>query len=112
VATVKKKRKGRLAVQVNWDAAIDIGSGIATYRLFRNGTPIAVTGSLSYTDTTATDGEPYSYELTATDNAGNVSEPSDPAAYPSEGGGGGEEPDDGGGGGGGGKGHGKGGKPR
>ncbi len=112
VATVRKKRKGRLAVQVVWDAAIDTGSGIASYRLFRNGTLIAETGNLSYTDTDVTDSGTYIYALTAVDNAGNESGSSDSAAYPSEGGGGGgEEPDDGGGGGGG-KGHGKGGKPK
>jgi hypothetical protein len=110
VATVRKKRKGRLAVQVTWEAAIDTGSGIATYRLFRDGALIAETGNLSYTDTSVTDGDPYLYALTAMDNAGNESGLSDSAAYPPDGGGGDGEPDDGGGSGG--KGHGRGGKPK
>ncbi len=106
VTTVRKKRKGRLAVQVIWDAGIDTGSGVAAYHLFRDGNEITDTSNLSYTDTNVTDGVTYSYTLMAVDNAGNESGLSSPAAYPPDGDGG----DDGGGTGG--NGHGRGGKPK
>ena len=82
VSTAKKKRKSRLAVQVNWDAGVDTGSGVAAYRLYRDGDAIADTSDLSYIDMNVADGVTYSYALGAVDNAGNWSGPSSPAAFP------------------------------
>ncbi len=108
LTTTKKKAKGRLAVRVTWDAGVDAGSGVASYRLYRDGAPIADTADVSYTDKTVADGVTYSYTLSAVDNAGNWSGLCSPAAYPPDGGGdgsgdGGTKPS---------KGYGKGGKPK
>jgi hypothetical protein len=110
LTTAKKKRKGRFAVQVTWDAGIDPdpGSGVAAYRLYRDGAPVADTSDLGYIDRNVTDGDPYSYTLRAVDNAGNESGLSDTASYPPDGSDGGS----GDGGSTGGKGYGKGGKPK
>jgi hypothetical protein len=83
-------------------------SGVAAYRLYRDGAPIADTADLSYIDRSVANGVTYSYTLGAVDNAGNWSGLSSPAAYPPDGGGdgsgdGGTKPS---------KGYGKGGKPK
>ncbi len=83
-------------------------SGVAAYRLYRDGAPIADTADLSYIDRSVANGVTYSYTHGAVDNAGNWSGLSATASYPPDGSDGGS----GDGGSTGGKGYGKGGKPK
>jgi fibronectin type 3 domain-containing protein len=59
-------------IDVSWTASAD-ASGVANYSVARNGTPLGTATSTSYSDTTAAPGTTYSYTVSATDNAGNVS---------------------------------------
>ncbi|MBT2449536.1 DNRLRE domain-containing protein [Streptomyces sp. ISL-43] len=72
------------AVQVRWRTSLDLDDGTLTYRIYRNGsaTPIATVAAdslffrrpqASWTDTTVTPGQSYTYRVTATDAAGNTS---------------------------------------
>ena len=49
---------------------------ITNYRIYRNGSPIASPTSSAYTDTGLTNGSSYTYRVTALDQAGNESAPS------------------------------------
>lgn len=63
-------------VSLSWAASTDSGgSGIAGYRVYRNGTLLngSLTANASYTDTTAQSNTTYSYTVAAVDGAGNVS---------------------------------------
>lgn len=65
-------------VKVSWAAATDTGgSGLAGYKLYRNGSTTALTSVAStattYTDTTVNGSTNYSYTVTAYDGAGNES---------------------------------------
>ncbi|MFE9559902.1 DNRLRE domain-containing protein [Streptomyces sp. NPDC006487] len=90
-------------VQVRWRTSLDLDDGTLTYKVYRNGsaTPIATIAAdslffrrpqTSWTDTTVTAGQTYTYRVTATDAAGNASAlsgtasvtvPNSPDAYPS-----------------------------
>ena len=61
--------------QVTLDWA-DNTDPVANYRLYRNGSPIANPTSSGYTDTGLTNGTNYTYRVTALDQAGNESAPS------------------------------------
>ena len=66
-------------VTLSWSASTDTGgSGLAGYRVFRNGgtTPVATVAVTSYTDINLTAGTAYTYVVRAFDGAGNVSGPS------------------------------------
>ena len=71
-ATIRRKTQ----VDLLWIAAQDGGSGVATYRVFRNGTLLATTSSTSWLDRGTTSGQSYDYLVTALDGAGNESGPS------------------------------------
>lgn len=59
-------------VALSWTASNDgSGSGVASYRIFRNGTQVATTASTTYTD--APGNGTWSYTIKAVDVAGNVS---------------------------------------
>jgi hypothetical protein len=71
-------------IEVTWRSGLDLDDSLLTYQVYRNGsgTPLHSTqGSsvpwqrpqLSFTDTDVTPGQSYSYRVTATDGAGNVS---------------------------------------
>jgi Tfp pilus assembly protein PilE len=67
-------------VDLTWSAAVDPGvsaSGVASYRIYRfdNGaaTPLDVVTGTSYSDNQLTDGQAYTYWVTAVDRAGNES---------------------------------------
>ncbi|WP_165985961.1 LamG-like jellyroll fold domain-containing protein [Streptomyces sp. YIM 98790] len=77
-------------VTVNWRSSLDLDDDLLTYRVYRDGTsgPVhTVQGysvpwkrpQLSFTDTSVTAGQSYTYRVTATDAAGNVSAQSLPA---------------------------------
>ncbi|MBB4125767.1 chitinase [Xanthomonas translucens] len=63
------------SVTLSWNAASDNpgGSGIAGYRVYRNGTLAASPTGTGYTDTALAADTGYSYQVAARDNAGNVS---------------------------------------
>jgi chitodextrinase len=69
--------KTNTSVTLSWNASTDTGgSGLAGYKLYRNGTQIAnipVGGGLTYTDTGRTASTSYSYTIAAYDNAANNS---------------------------------------
>ncbi|MEV7415520.1 LamG-like jellyroll fold domain-containing protein [Streptomyces sp. NPDC089919] len=82
VASAGSVRPGE--VQVRWRTSLDLDDSRLTYRVYRNGaaTPIAtVPGDslfflrpqVSWTDTTVTAGQTYTYRVSATDAAGNTS---------------------------------------
>lgn len=69
-------------IDLRWDAVSDPGSsasGIASYRVYRfdkgTVTPLAVVTGTSYTDNGLTNGQAYTYWVTAVDRAGNESSP-------------------------------------
>ncbi|UUU43568.1 DNRLRE domain-containing protein [Streptomyces sp. NBC_00162] len=70
--------------QVRWRTSLDLDDSALTYRIYRNGaaTPVATVTAdslffrrpqASWTDTTVTPGQTYTYRVTATDAAGNTS---------------------------------------
>jgi len=63
------------SVTLAWNAASDNagGSGIAGYRVYRNGTLVGSPTGTAYTDTALAADTSYSYQVAARDNAGNVS---------------------------------------
>jgi chitodextrinase len=62
------------SIDLAWNAASD-DVGVVTYRLRRNGTPVADLGgsTLSYSDSGLNPGTPYTYTVTALDAAGHES---------------------------------------
>jgi chitodextrinase len=61
-------------INLSWTAATDSGgSGLAGYKIYRNGTQIATTASTSYSNTGLSASTSYSYTVAAYDNAGNTS---------------------------------------
>ncbi|MCH8098723.1 MAG: hypothetical protein IID53_16845 [Proteobacteria bacterium] len=89
VGTAKKKVNGVLSVRISWSAAADVepGSGVVSYRVWRDGAAVGVTSNLNYTDGAAPVDGTYVYTVTAIDRAGYESPPSADAAYPPAGGG-------------------------
>jgi chitodextrinase len=75
-------------VTLGWNASTDTGgSGLAGYRIYRNGASTALTsvapgtgGTVSFTDTTAQGSTTYTYVVSAYDGAGNESAKSTSAA--------------------------------
>lgn len=62
-------------IDVSWGASTD-DSAVAGYVLHRNGSPIATTTLLSYSDAGLTPSTSYTYFVTAFDIFGNISDPS------------------------------------
>ncbi|MFG2057490.1 DNRLRE domain-containing protein [Micromonospora sp. NPDC048930] len=77
-ADLRASAAGPNRVDLSWDAATD-DSGVAGYRVYRDGTAIGTATGLSFTDTTALSETSYSYAVAAFDAAGNSSGPSTPA---------------------------------
>ena len=66
--------KTTTTVSLAWNAASDTGgSGLAGYRIYRNGVLRTSTTQLTYTDSGLTPNTTYSYRVSAYDNAGNES---------------------------------------
>ena len=74
-ATANSKIK---QVQLAWQAAAD-NVGVAGYRVFRNGSVVATTVTVSWVDQTWKAGATYTYSVVAYDAAGNVSPASNKA---------------------------------
>ena len=90
----------RQGIRLTWAGSTDSGgSGVNSYYVYRNGTAIGSTGSLSYTDSTGTAGTSYTYSVTAVDQVGNESGQSNSATitYPGKSTGGGSKGGGGGG---------------
>jgi len=74
------------SVSLSWSASSDNsgGSGVAGYRVFRDGSATPLNSSLvtatSYADTTVSGPKTYSYTVAAVDQAGNQSAPSAPVS--------------------------------
>ena len=64
---------GDRQVALDW---ADNTDSIAGYRVYRNGSPVATPTGSGYTDTGLTNGSTYTYRVTALDQAGNESAPS------------------------------------
>ena len=109
IATTTKKVKGQQTVRVTWGAASDVdpGTGISSYRIYRDGTMVGSTNGLTFDDSSASTNGTYTFTVMSVDGAAHASAPSAGAAYPSAGGGGSNGGGPGGGGGGGGNGNGK-----
>lgn len=60
------------SVNLSWTASTD-DKGVKLYEVYRNGTLIGTTTTASYTDTTVTKGNTYSYTVTAVDTANQKS---------------------------------------
>ncbi|MBB6091981.1 chitodextrinase [Povalibacter uvarum] len=61
-------------VNLSWSASTDTGgSGIAGYRIYRNGSQVGTSPTTSYSDSPLTDATTYTYRVAAYDIAGNLS---------------------------------------
>ena len=61
-------------ITVTWSASSDAGgSGVAGYKVYRNGTLVGTTAATSYVDTGLVPNTQYCYTIAASDNAGNIS---------------------------------------
>lgn len=68
-------------ITLSWGGSTDSGgSGLAGYRVYRNGAHIANTGATTYSDTGLGAGTTYSYTVAAYDNATNTSAQSNTAS--------------------------------
>jgi chitodextrinase len=67
-------------VDLSWTASTD-NVGVTGYAISRNGDPLTTTSGpgTTFTDATAAPNTSYTYSVRATDAAGNLSQPSDPA---------------------------------
>ena len=73
--SVKDAKDGKLSL--TWDAATD-NLAISYYKIYRNGNFLINCTGLSYQDTGLTNGQSYSYQVSAVDIAGNEGDKSDP----------------------------------
>jgi chitodextrinase len=71
-SNVRSSNIGSTSVVLTWNASTD-NSGVAGYRIFRNGAQVLTTSSTNVTDSGLTSNTSYSYTVLAYDAAGNVS---------------------------------------
>ncbi|MBN2201010.1 DNRLRE domain-containing protein [bacterium] len=73
-------------VDLSWNPSTDAESGVARYRIFRDGGFLASTSAVSYSDLTCIPGETYEYRVSAVNGAGTESDRSAPvtATLPSD----------------------------
>ena len=71
---VSDARDGKLKLE--WNAATD-NDAVDHYRIYRDSSLVAATTSTSYTDTGLTNGQSYTYQVSAVDNTGLEGERSD-----------------------------------
>lgn len=68
-------------INLSWSGSSDTGgSGLAGYKVYRNGAYLLTVGSTSYSNTGLSDGTTYSYYVVAVDGAGNSSGASNSAS--------------------------------
>jgi len=75
--TVSDAKDGKL--DLSWNVATD-NEGVDHYRIYRNSGFLTTTAGTSYQDTGLTDGQSYSYEVSAVDTSDNEGEKSDPVS--------------------------------
>jgi hypothetical protein len=65
------------SVALNWTASTEAGGSVASYRIYRNGSPVTTVGAstTSFTDTGLQPGTTYTYSVAAVDTGGRVSWP-------------------------------------
>ncbi|MBL4606741.1 MAG: hypothetical protein JKY01_02795 [Pseudomonadales bacterium] len=78
----------RKALNLSWSASSDAVSGVAYYRVFRNGLEVAQRNTPDYSDRDLVSGSSYSYYVDAVDHAGHISTASNTFAYAASSGGG------------------------
>jgi chitodextrinase len=61
------------AVTISWTASTDAGSGVAAYRIYRNGVQVGSVTTASFNDSGLSPATSYSYTVAADDLAGNRS---------------------------------------
>jgi hypothetical protein len=66
-------------ISLSWSAAIDTGSSVDFYSVYRDGGFLHSTSALSFQDSNLTAGTQYCYTIKATDNMGHVGSLSTPA---------------------------------
>jgi hypothetical protein len=72
-ATISASAISTTSIEVSWPSVIDTGSGVAYYRIYRNGSAVATTSALVYDDPGLSPGTTYTYYVVAVDAAGNAS---------------------------------------
>jgi autotransporter-associated beta strand protein len=60
-------------IKLSWNASNDIGSGMAGYRIYRDGTQIAATAATNFLDNSLATGTEHCYTVAAYDNVGRTS---------------------------------------
>jgi len=60
-------------INLTWGASTDSAGGVTGYKIFRNGTQVGTSTSVSYSDTGLTSSTTYSYTVSAYDSVGNNS---------------------------------------
>ena len=80
----KDRYRGTVLAVLGWEAAVDVapGSGIAAYRVYRDGVFLAEVTGLGYTDRTVGRKGSYVYTITAIDHADHESQPSGAVSFP------------------------------
>jgi chitodextrinase len=68
--------QGTTSVELAWSAATDAGSGVASYRVYREGVLVGSTADLLFVATGLASDQSHRFEVTALDAAGNESAPS------------------------------------
>jgi hypothetical protein len=66
-------RQSETAIQLNWTASTDASSGVAGYRIYRNGVLVTTVTGTSFADQGLASSKPYWYWVVAVDNQGNES---------------------------------------
>jgi chitodextrinase len=67
-------------IDLTWTAAVDPNTGIAHYKVYRNGAFVATSSSLAFSDQGLTPNTTYTYAVTAVNGAGLEGPPSQPAS--------------------------------
>jgi fibronectin type 3 domain-containing protein len=87
LSLIAKANQRQNQIQLSWTSASD-NVGVAGYRVSRNGTTIAATSSTNWIDTAYVGGATYTYSVSASDAAGNISAASNSVTITLSGGGG------------------------
>ncbi len=75
LSAAQKKVQGKQAVQLTWPQAVDTagGTGVGSYKVFRNGALLGETATTSFADRTVSAGTAYTYTVYSVDRVGHMS---------------------------------------